>query len=245
MVFIIENLYNTSYISTILLALFYKPSIIERSLIIDNNNSTLYGILLQKCIQKNFISLLRKNTNITIKNINNIRNNAFLHGWHNNNLNELIQKYDPIDFIIFIMKIISFIPFTITYNDITEDTYIFNLNLLLNNDDIQNIYFQESINKKIINIPQFIIFNVELNNNNIKINKKIKLFPKNHEYNQLLWTFHSCIYKLNNQYHVLINENNELCDIVPNEIINVNKINSIITENIDNIYIIYTKNPMI
>jgi len=57
--FVVENGYNTSYISVILMTLFYEKSLIERYLLIENNN--VIGTYLQKLIKYNFVDAIQNN----------------------------------------------------------------------------------------------------------------------------------------------------------------------------------------
>lgn len=207
--YIIEDGYNTNYITTILLALFCEKSMIERCLLLENNSSNLNGLYLQKLIQYNFVNNIQNNICVKSDILNEIRLCAMTLGWKDNKIDIACSEYDPLDFMQFILNTINFHPIEI--DDIQNNILDFiNLNPNIENVDIQHTYFDWTTKNKISNIPIFILFKLDQLSSNIKINKKIKLFNGNHPYHNIRWLFHSLFYEDNGNYVVIINKNDKL-----------------------------------
>ena len=109
--FVIEMGYNTSYISIVLLTLFYERSLIERYLLIENNN--IIGTYLQKLIKHNFVDSIQNNTCITQKMINEIRLCSIIFGWNNSDITSMFQEYEPLNFLSFLTDLIKYKPLEI------------------------------------------------------------------------------------------------------------------------------------
>lgn len=259
--FVIEDGYNTAYISVLFMALFFDKSMIERYLLIDNNSNNFDGLYLQKLILYNFIKQIRNNMCVTSKMLNEIRLCAITSGWKNsNNIFEMYGEADPIDFLCFILKLINFIPLEIinspksawntsnhlnkSKKDICCDKYIINP---IAKSNTQDTYDYWACDNQISNIPIFIIFKLDNIKSTFGINKKIFLFHKNHQYHAIKWIFHSLLYKDGNNYKTIVSKNSTLLMFNQNEFPNIKQFNEDIIKNIGNktVYIIYRKEPTI
>lgn len=237
---VIEDGYNTSYISTLLFALFYNPSVIERCLIHENDTHKLNGMLLQKTIETSFIEPLRKKIPIESKSLNKIRTCASVIGWKNSSkIGDLCQEYDPIEFLIFLCHSIHYVPID------TLNGKLYKIDLeQKNKSSVQEMYDNTELPKIICSIPQFVIVQISPTSV-ININKKIRLFPKEHEYHMLKWDFFSLIYQNNDKYSVVVNNELELNELVINNIPYLKKVDVILKNKFDKIYLIYTKEPIV
>lgn len=253
--FVIEDGYNTTYISILFMALFYDKTMIERYLLIENNSNNFDGLYLQKLIIYNFIKQIRNNMCVTSQMLNEIRLCAITNGWKkSNNIFEMYAEAEPIDFLCFILKLINFIPLEIinssksawtkSKNEICYDKYLIYPTVKSN---IQDTYDYWACSNQITNIPIFVIFKIDNIKTTFGINKKIVLFHKNHQYHAIKWVFHSLFYKDCNNYKTIINKNSTLLVFDQNEYPNIKQFNEDIIKNIGNkiIYIIYRKEPTI
>lgn len=238
--FCIEDGYNTDYICVSLLALLFEHSMIERVLLLENNrtDNNLTSTYLQQLIKHNFIEHVRDNISITSEILNEIRLYSHLLGWGKYNL---FNKYEPIDYITFLIKQVGYIPVETNNNK----HYVINLESITDN-DIQTTYNHWADTNTIINIPVFVIFKIKLSEQ-LNLNKKIKLFNEQHQYHMIKWVFHSLFYQNNAEYHTIIHKGNELFKINLNHVPTLTKIEYNNISNVKNkdIYIIYRKEPII
>jgi hypothetical protein len=215
--FKVDDGLNTSYIDSLLVALFYKSSIIQNMLInIPENSAFLY---LQDQIQRDFVDQIRQNYSISSSLINEIRNYSIICGWKNG-FGNIVELFNVSDFYIFLatgfgMGLLNF--------EITPE-----INNNLNNiNNYQNILIKFSTNQpssikilldewinnnllKINNnkqptqcyhfkeIPLIITFNIDRSNEtkyvSIDIMKKIQFCKNNNEHqNNLSWVIHSIV----------------------------------------------------
>jgi len=240
MSFVVEDGYNTTYISTLLTALFHKPSIIDRVLLLDNNSHKLAGILLQRTIEKYYVTSFRYGTSITSKALNQIRNCACISGWKNtNNIDDMCNEYNPIELYEFIASLIEVIPIDLS----NKKTFVIDLPNIKNT--VQESFNLWQVNNTIINIPQVVIFNIKQPTQVFNINKKIRLFQKEHDYHRIKWKFHAIICCQNEIYKTIITIDHNLFMFSPNTYPCLSKIESIQKNKYDKLYIIYTKEPMI
>lgn len=246
MEFTIEDKLNISYISISLMVLFYEKSMIERMLIIENNNQNLNGLYLQKLINHNFIQNIRNNLSISYNLLNEIRICAMTLGWKNEqNITECFKFSEPIEFINFLFDLINFIPIEISFNHQTIKKNIINVTC---KNDVQTSYNDWSKQNIINNIPSCVIFELKNVTEKFNINKKIYLFPKEHQYSNLRWSFNSLFYKIkNNDYKTIIFKNNNLFSFTPNTFPCVKRIDNLNLNNLHNttVYILYHKTPSI
>lgn len=244
--FTIEDGYNTSYISTLFIVLFYERSMIERCLLLENNSRTLNGLYLQKLIQTNFIEPLRNNTCITSAMLNEIRLSMYTLGWKiSQNIDEMCEEHDSIELLQFLYKLINVVPVETQSNEkIKHDGYITFPEIC---DNVQNSYNKWAVENKITNIPIFIIFKINSISTSFKINKRIKLFSTSHPYHFINWAFHGLFYKNKKHYNTIVEKNNILYTFEQNTIPAIKKLNEPTLHNIQNkeIFIIYRKEPTI
>lgn len=261
--YVVEDGYNTLYLSTLLVALFHTPSVIDRCLLLENNSQKLNGILMQKIIEKNFVNMFRHSISITSKLLNQIRICSHVSGWKNTkNIDELLQESDPILFLGFLLQTIEFYPIEISKcsrenysvqhlvlpnapelcRDI-EKTYYIQLKTIKSS--IQESYCEWLCANNIMNIPQFVIFQITNLTETINIDKKIWLFSKSHEYHMMRWNFYSMINYDGNTYQTIINKDNEPYLFCQNSLPCIKKVDEIQKNKYEKIYIIYTKEPLI
>lgn len=102
---IVENGFNTCYIDSLLMSLFYTPSIIYNNMLECDpvNPEFLY---LQEMIKTNFVEPLRKDTSIAITSdtINEIRNYSFINGWKLSEPEELSEQQDVTEYFTFLLE---------------------------------------------------------------------------------------------------------------------------------------------
>lgn len=272
--YVVEDGYNTLYLSTLLVALFHSPSVIDRCLLFENNSQKLNGILLQKIIEKNFMNMFRQNISVTSKLLNQIRMCSHVSGWkHTKNIDELLQETDPIAFLVFLLQTIEFYPIEISKHPrencllqkdgdtrsrasygttqsfvskcdtSVEKTHCIHLKTIKSS--IQESYNDWVTENDITNIPQFVIFQITNLTNIINIDKKIWLFPKNHEYHMIRWIFYSMICYDGTTYQTIINKDNIPYTFYQNSLPCIKKVDGVIKNKYEKIYVIYTKEPLI
>jgi len=262
MEFIIEDGYNTFYICVLFVALFHSESMIERCFLIDNNLDNVnyvsnpkqclsecdYSMLyFQKIIMYNFVKRLKNSLCISSRMINEIRLCALTLGWMSNSDKKTFNECDPIDFLVFLIKLLNIKVMNIMCPDknIINDNELFITTHSIK--DVQTTYNEWEIKNKLINFPIFVIFKIFLNVSPFSINKKIKLFKVGHNYSNVKWVFHSILYKNNNKYATILYKNDKLfmfsdynCPCI--RIVNENILHDLKNTNI---YIIYRKEPVI
>lgn len=197
---IVENGYNTSYIDSLLIALFYKNSSIND--ILENEPLIPEVYYLQELIKFKFVNQIKKGYSIFSQSINEIRNYCIICGWNTKgNIDEqqsCIEYYNFL-FDLFKIKPIEFELFEFDnniFNNISNKIKLPFITLDLNRDnDIRNLFINW-LNTNIImknsltiqsyklnNIPNFLIFSIDRflksetkNNYNLDIMKSIKFF---------------------------------------------------------------------
>jgi hypothetical protein len=237
---IIESGYNTSYISSLFIALFYKQSFFDN--IINYNSKIKCFDYLQFLIKHNIIDQIRRNYSIETSILNEIRNYCVICGWKKEeNITNLFDVADFYKFLVF-----NFDSETIKFvclnnmnnnNEISSDcnkylnlieidintTKINNINLsidiLLDEWVNNNITFNgKFIFKEVPNIISIYIkrnYENKFNNKSIDIMKRIKINGNNNvQQNYITWKIHSliCYSEINPHYYSLIlTEKNEWC----------------------------------
>lgn len=116
--FVVENGYNTCYIDSLLIAMFYKTSCLENMLRTDPKNS--YFIYLQEIIKTKFVDQIRKKVSVTADIMNEIRNFANICGWKNGSYHQLLEQQDVSEFYIFLTSNMDTMPIEIQRQTITE-----------------------------------------------------------------------------------------------------------------------------
>lgn len=192
--FLIEDSYNSCYINSLLMALFYIPSRIDNLLNSDPKQSI--HCYLQQIIKNKFIDVAKKNQTIISETVNEIRNYSHLCGW--NDINKLLENHDVIQYFTFLMDCFNGIPIQVLNNSDKSFFIKYNVPESHNELTIKNIVNNWNNDNIILNTP--IILGIHLNrfDNEIKkttkinIQKKIKLADNLlNNYNE--WLFHSII----------------------------------------------------
>lgn len=98
--FIVENALNSSYIDSLFVSLFFKPSYIQD--ILSEYPENISFIYLQELIYENFVCNMRRNFFIDSATINEIRNYMTLCGWKNTS--DTIDTYDVQDLYSFLIN---------------------------------------------------------------------------------------------------------------------------------------------
>lgn len=211
--FIIESGYKTSYISNLLVSMFYANKIDYK--VNPTNSDEIY---LYQNIKTLFIDKIRKGQTIFREHMNRIRNLLFFNGWANRDELELFCKeYDVGDLYIFITKFLGITPIQIMINQYDQKQLAF-MSVNPTNEKIINIddYLYTNYCKNILNIteiPHLITIKInrnympenKTNRTRIDIKKKIVFFPHIHEYKYLTWDFYSCICFDRTKYYSIIN----------------------------------------
>lgn len=201
---VIEDGYNTSYLSSLFLVLFSENSCATYQLLNENYNVNKMGIYLQKLIEKKFVEHIKNNACVFSEFLNEIRNYSHVCGWLNNaSIEILMSEHDPINYLNFYNSLLKYKP--ILLENHSENNCI---NFNTYEADIQKTYDKWNKSNKINNEPIYVV--IKCNNlkkaNNLKINKNIRLFTNN----DLIWTFNGAIFKEEKSYSALIFKENGL-----------------------------------
>ena len=214
---VVEDGYNTSYIDTVLVSLFYKNDI---NYILEETPKKLEGFYLQELIKNKFVNPIHRNYSISSNVMNEIRNYSVICGWSNDG--DITEQKNCKDYLCFLLDLfnskgLELEIFQIENNIINDNTNIISLqyiNLLLEKDDNIRNLLQCWINSKIfspneniiqcykfIEIPQFIIFHINRIKSDCKLDimKYIKFFNINDQTQKYIkWKIHSIICETNN-----------------------------------------------
>jgi len=217
--FTIENGYNTSYIDTLLVSLFFKNSYIQN--ILSNMPKEIKFIYLQELIYLKFVSNIKLQYSINSSIINEIRNYMFLCGWKTNE--NILELYDVVDFynflinnfncnkIIFEKNIDNNIELNYIELNIVKDSNIKNLLDQWIDDNLENYSIKEK--------PDYISIYLNRNSNsNSNLNYIIDIkegicFTKNNtdnEYKNIWWKINSiiCYSKSEKKYYAILSDDN-------------------------------------
>ncbi len=224
---VIENGYNTCYIDSLLISLFYKNNTSIYS-ILDNEPKIPEAYYLQELIKVKFVDQIKKNYCIYSQSMNEIRNYSIICGYiANGNIDEQQNCIDYYNFFsdLFNIQPIEFEIFQIDDNIISKDTNKIKLNYIsldLNRDnDIRNLFINwlnlniiiKNTNTiqcyKLVNIPQLLVFSINRKNNaKLDIMNKIKFFNINDSSQSYIkWKIHAIICKVSDHYYSVININ--------------------------------------
>lgn len=211
---IIEDGINTSYIDTLFMAMFFKPSYIQNML--SEYPNDLKILYLQDLIYYNFVCNLRHNYIIDSSIMNEIRNYMFFCGWKNGS--HIMDLHEVQDLYEFLESKINFNKIKLNVNSNLKIYSYITLNVT------ENINTQELINKwittnfesyKLENIPNIIPLYIKKSDENylVDITKAISFKLNNIDENQFknIWLIHSiiCYSKVNSEYYsVLKNDTN-------------------------------------
>lgn len=224
--FLVEDGYNTSYIDSLLVALFYSSSYFENMLNCSPKN--LYHIYLQEIFKIKFLEpLVNKNNTITSEVINEIRNYIHFFGWKNDEGDKILENYNIKDFYIFLADIFNVMPMEIQKTNHTKQYFTLDIQvnslkkeytikeLLYNwlHDDQINYKNDTGYNYyKICNMPTTIIISLERTadeNILVDINKKIRLYNTIYNPIYVKWKIHSIVCKNKNYYCFVIGPDNK------------------------------------
>jgi len=156
--FIIENGINTSYINSLIVALFLKKTNTEKMIYEDTHDTTDVSIYyIQEMIKSKFIDNIRNNRSIELKTVNEIRNLCYFCGWKEKF--DLLSLFNVNDFYIFLIKQMDIhhyncCHFMLEPEEITIETSITELAQCINfskveEDDYISFYINRKNNRKI------------------------------------------------------------------------------------------------
>lgn len=114
--FVVENGFNTCYISSLLMALFYKASYLD--VILQSEPKTDIFIYLQEIIKTKFVERVRNGTSVLADVMNEIRSIANICGWLNHE--ELMEQQDVNELFAFIANQTNLPTIDIQRETITE-----------------------------------------------------------------------------------------------------------------------------
>lgn len=117
--FVVENGFNTCYMDSLFMALFYSPSNISLNML-DTDPTDPTFIYLQELIKTNFVEPVRKNHSISASTINEIRDYVFYNGWKSNIPEEIIEQQDVSEFYVFLANKFKMPKIEIKRTTITE-----------------------------------------------------------------------------------------------------------------------------
>ena len=164
-IFIVENGFNTCYISSLLMALFYKSSYLD--IMLYNEPKNIEMIYLQEIIKNKFIDYVRSGTSILMEHMNEIRTFANICGWLT--VDELLEQQDVNDFFTFLANCTKLPPIELQRFTITEG--------MINDSDIGEIESVPFINLSVPNdvdeISIKILLSNWMNSNTIDIKRPI------------------------------------------------------------------------
>ncbi|ARF09166.1 ubiquitin carboxyl-terminal hydrolase [Catovirus CTV1] len=118
-IIIVENGYNTCYIDSLLIGLFYVPSNIYNNML-ENDPINKDFLYLQEIIKCNFIEPIRKGISVSGEIVNEIRNYSFINGWKINEPHELTEQQDITEYYNFLLENLSNQLIYINRTTITE-----------------------------------------------------------------------------------------------------------------------------
>lgn len=238
---IVANGFNTSYIDSLLMAMFYKSSHLK-SLLTQYPEKSKF-IYLQELISSNFLQNIKNGYSVDISIINEIRNYSIICGWKENE--NITTLYPVTEYLTFLMNGIGFgqIDFEFVEFDNMENEKVKTLSMnyidvpILSNTNVKslldiwyntNIKNYQSIPHKILcnkfkEIP--IIIPIYFNRKKgtiyqVDIKKRIK-FKKNNDSTQSKssWIIHSliCCSNSTGNYYTILNNDKDDWFIFSNE----------------------------
>lgn len=238
---IVANGFNTSYIDSLLMAIFYKSSHLK-SLLTQYPEKSKF-IYLQELISSNFLQNIKNGYSVDISIINEIRNYSIICGWKENE--NITMLYPVTEYLTFLMNGIGFgqIDFEFVEFDNMENEKVKTLSMnyidvpILSNTNVKSlldIWYNTNI-KNYQSIPHKILCNkfkeipimipIYFNRKKgtvyqVDIKKRIK-FKKNNDSTQLKssWIIHSliCCSNSTGNYYTILNNDKDDWIIFSNE----------------------------
>lgn len=206
--FIVEDGLNTSYIDSLFVSMFYKPSYIQN--ILSNYTNNLNFLHLQDIIFHYFVRNMRCGYTINSQIINEIRNYLIYCGWKNDcNIIDMFEVQELFDFIINGCSDEKIIMIDNMNNDVNNKNIFaknfIHLNIQKNSDIktlMDDFICDQLKDYKLINLPNFIpifldrnLFSGKINDSLIDIQQAIQLEKNNIDVEQqgVVWILHSVI----------------------------------------------------
>lgn len=211
---IIENGYNTSYIFSLLIGLFYNHNCISELLIIDPiDNKYIY---IQEFIKYKIIETLHNNISITSATLNEFRNYINLCEW--SKPSEMLCNKNIVDFYLFLCKGISDYKIKIDRllidDNIIESLSYNYIDINLKQNDSLNIIFMNWINDNLCNnskyklkdIPPILPFVINRKHKEkLDITHKLLFYNINDSYQKhIYWNINSIICNDGESYYVVV-----------------------------------------
>jgi hypothetical protein len=214
---IIENGYNSSYIFTVILGLFYKNSNLSELLSVDPLDSRY--IYIQEFIKYKFIEPVKNNISIMKSSLNEFRNYINMCGWMRNN--NLLEARNVIDFFMYLMKGLLDMKIKIDrLNDNNVELLTFDYIEIFLNESENNLnnLFKKWINTQLLghkyklrDVPSLIPFIIRRNSQSIPLDimYKIRFFDIDDIYQKhIYWNINSLICQNEKEnYYVVIHNN--------------------------------------
>lgn len=199
--FIVCDGYNTSYISSLLFALFYIPSNLDNILENACDPDKMY---LQDIIKINFVNNVRLHISITEEILNEIRNYSHYCGWLK--IIELLTMANVCDYYIFLAHAFKIKPIELKNN--CDLCNVIKLRLKNKSHNVHDLFYSWAEKNIIINAPQIIALQIDRTRQK-KCTVDIKKFIQPHKYNtdqkysNIVWEIQSIIC-FDNIYYSLI-----------------------------------------
>lgn len=183
----VENGYNTCYINSLLVGLFYNSSIIHTKLL-DMDPSNKNFIYLQEMVKFNFVDPLRRGISITADVTNEIRNFCFFSGFSKN----ITKKHNILDYLNFITNNISPLDCTRLCKTISLDESVGNTDIktLLKTNTDNNILEDTQFMHNMYMIPIYIDRYAHGYKLDTRVDIKRKIMLGNSDYR---WNIHCVI----------------------------------------------------
>ncbi len=203
---IIENGHNTSYITSVLVSLFYNYTYLEESLLNRYTNNPKF-IYLQELIKTDMVDKFRSNKSVFAKEINKIRYVSHLLGWKNKS--DLFEEHSAKDYLCFILHNLD----GVSYSKNIELAY-YDVNAVDNSSVKKELELKiEKIfkgNIKLTKIFPLLVVHVnrDIDNGKLEIEKKIKInYMLGEDTIDIKWIFHSAICSNGKFYYSILNNN--------------------------------------
>lgn len=204
--FVICDGYNTSYISSLLMALFYFPSELDN--ILENECTDKNKMHLQDIIKIYFVNNVRQHISITEEILNEIRNYSYYCGW--SGIMNLLNLSDINDYYTFIMQ--SFEIKTMEFKNTVDLHYTIKLKLKNKSHDIHELLYSWLEKNPMKNAPQIITIYLDRSKQK-KSMVDIKKYIQPHKYNvdqhfaNITWEIKSIVCYENIYYSLIHNLN--------------------------------------